>query len=291
MQIELFCLGEVMAEIRHHNDGFALSFAGDTFNTAVYAARQGANVAFATRVGKDPLSKALFKQLESESINADFVSQDDTKNIGIYAVATDSAGDRSFSYWRSDSAARQLFTKQATQFELPAAKIIYVSGITLAILHPVAREYLFAQLSKRRQEGSLICFDSNYRSQLWEDKATAQQVMLQMWQLTDIALPTMEDEIELHDYASEEEVLSCFAEKDWTRCAIKRDVRGPVVPGQQPQEYPPADTVVDTTAAGDSFNGAYLAAYLAGDSETECLTKGHMLAREVVGVAGAIMPK
>jgi 2-dehydro-3-deoxygluconokinase len=49
--------------------------------------------------------------------------------------------------------------------------------------------------------------------------------------------------------------------------------------------------VVDTTAAGDSFNGAYLAALLAGGSEADCLAGGHAMAAKVIGHPGAIIPR
>jgi 2-dehydro-3-deoxygluconokinase len=48
--------------------------------------------------------------------------------------------------------------------------------------------------------------------------------------------------------------------------------------------------VVDTTAAGDSFNGAYLAALMRGEPEAACLAAGHAMASEVIGHPGAIFP-
>ena len=76
--------------------------------------------------------------------------------------------------------------------------------------------------------------------------------------------------------------------------AIKRGVRGPLSPHLAQEDYPefaPAKRVIDTTAAGDSFNGGYFAAYLQGGDEAACLLAGHNLAAKVVGMPGAIMPK
>jgi 2-dehydro-3-deoxygluconokinase len=49
--------------------------------------------------------------------------------------------------------------------------------------------------------------------------------------------------------------------------------------------------VVDTTAAGDSFAAAYLAARLAGVDSTAAARAGHQLARTVVQHPGAIIPR
>ena len=56
-------------------------------------------------------------------------------------------------------------------------------------------------------------------------------------------------------------------------------------------EAPPAAGVVDTTAAGDSFAAAYLAARLRGAAPAEAARAGHALAGAVVRHPGAIIPR
>lgn len=294
----LLAIGEVMAEIRTSGDGgFAMGFAGDTYNTAVYAARAlgtAGEVAYLTRVGTEPLSAALMEQAAEEGIDVTHVAVDPDRNIGIYSVSTDAHGERSFHYWRADSAARRLFAVEETAMFMPQAEIIYLSGITLAILTPVARKRLVEALSKRRAEGALIAFDSNYRPKLWEDAATARAAMQALWDITDIALPSIDDEMALFGDASEEAVVERFAARSWQGIAIKRGVRGPISPHLSPDahpDFPPAKRVIDTTAAGDSFNGGYFAAFMDGADEASRLAAGHSLASRVVGTSGAIIPR
>ena len=296
--VELLSIGEAMAEIKFSPGGnFSLRFAGDTYNTSVYAAReigQRGSVAYITRVGVDPLSHSLKTQIVEEGVNISQVTSDANHNIGIYSVTTDERGERSFHYWRSNSAARRMFASDETTPDLPAARVIYLSGITMAILTPDARTRLIDTLtSKRTQEGAKIAFDSNYRPALWDDPATARAVMDRMWDITDIALPSIDDEIALTGEDNEKAVINRFAARTWDGIAIKRGSRGPVSPNLAAADHPafePAAKVVDTTAAGDSFNGAYLATYLAGAGEADRLLAGHRLASKVVGFPGAIIP-
>ena len=299
MKLHLLAIGEVMAEIRREPKiGFQLGFAGDTFNTAVYFTRQfghSARVGYCTRLGCDPLSQAFLVAAQDEGIDVSQVGFDRERMIGIYAVSTDETGERSFYYWRSNSAARRLFVSDKTLTSLPTANVIFLSAITLAILHPSARRRLITLLRDLRSRNAChVAFDSNYRPQLWENTEKARVVVGEMWQIADIALPSVDDEIALFGDADEEAVIARFSKANWRACAIKRGARGPVSPGLAREAHPefaPALNVVDTTAAGDSFNGGYLAAFLRGEDERQCLLAGHEIASRVVGARGALIER
>ena len=299
MTLHLLAIGEVMAEIRRDpTAGFRVGFAGDTFNTAVYCAREfgpSARIGYCTRIGRDPLSRAFLGAAKDEGIDVSQIGLDGDRNIGIYAVSTDDAGERSFHYWRGDSAARRLFASGEPLASLPTARVVYLSGITLAILRPSARGRLIAHLRDLRERAAChVAFDSNYRPRLWEDAAAARRSVGEMWRIADIALPSADDEIALFGDADEEAVIARFAAADWRACAIKRGALGPVSPllaRDGHPEFAPAADVVDTTAAGDSFNGGYLAALLRGEDESRCLLAGHDIASRVVGAPGALIAR
>ncbi len=291
--LRIACVGEAMVELTIDRPERQIGFAGDTLNTAIYLARalgDAGTVEFVTVLGKDALSDRMEDFIASEGVGVSRIRRDTNGKLpGIYSIAVDAAGERSFSYWRNQSAARTLFADGFAQLE--GCDLIYLSGITLAILPPEVRAALLAHLSGH---GARIAFDSNYRPRLWEDQVTARATMETAWRITDIGLPSVDDEMALFGDADAAGVLARMHAFGVTEGALKQGAAGPLPLGEALSPditFPKASRVVDTTAAGDSFNGAYLGAKLAGHNEAECLMAAHNQAAEVIGHPGAIIPK
>ncbi|NND90573.1 MAG: sugar kinase [Granulosicoccus sp.] len=302
------CIGEAMAELRigqRTEDPVELGFAGDTLNTAIYLKRlfgTSAEVAFVSVLGRDPLSRRMHKFIESERISTRDLSQSDDRLIGLYAIETDDSGERTFSYWRNQSAARTLFQKEnETDFScLAGYDVLCLSAITLAILPHEVRQQLIDELNRlRREQLTSVVFDSNYRPVLWESVEEARQTVARAWQACDIALPSVDDEQHLYGDPDEASVVSRLYSYGITRGALKRGSKGPLLLSGQGIDSPaaldistlPAVEVVDTTAAGDSFNAGYLHALLSGASEMESVLAGHQCSVRVIAHKGAIIPR
>jgi 2-dehydro-3-deoxygluconokinase len=170
--------------------------------------------------------------------------------------------------------------------------LVYLSGITLAILPDPARAALAGALAACRARGGLVAFDGNYRPRLWPGHAAARESMAAFWALADIGLPSADDEAMLWGDADAAAVRARLVAAGVRRGAVKRGAEGPLPIGWEGPlpEFPPAARVVDTTAAGDSFNGGYLAALLTGAEPPAYLRAGHDLAAKVIGYPGAIVP-
>ncbi|WP_299085701.1 PfkB family carbohydrate kinase [uncultured Ruegeria sp.] len=299
MTYRIACIGEPLAELSNGPDGLGTAFGGDTLNTAIYCARavagQDIAVSYVTAIGEDAASTAALDLMRAEGLNVDFVRQDPDRQIGIYAIQNDEHGERHFHYWRDASAARQLFaTDNSPEAQAIAqADLIYLSGITLAILSPAARDRLFAALCARRKAGGVFAFDSNMRPALWENANTAKSQTQRYWQITDIALPTLEDEAALFGDATPRDVVTRLQSLGITDGAVKHGASGPVAlnEGCEALMFEPAARVIDTTGAGDSFNGAYLAGIAQNLPDAENLMTAHRLAAQVVGHKGAILPR
>ena len=286
-------IGEAMIELSMAGDTAGVGVAGDTLNTAIYLKRSAPSihVDYITRVGQDVFSQRIVDFIASENIGTDYIQRDADGTPGLYAITTDDAGERSFTYWRDNAAARLTFvTDTGPDFSLlEQYDVIYLSGITLAIMSPSTRNALLRWLQAYRRTGGRVAYDSNYRPRLWIDIETARAANEAMWGLTDIALPSIDDEQALTGEA-EDAVVDRFLMMERTG-GLKRGERGPMcLERGNTYDFPAAESVVDTTAAGDSFNGGYLAALLTRQSQANALRAGHDLASRVIGHKGAIIP-
>ena len=292
------CIGEVMIEMTADGPDHArLGVAGDTYNTAVYLARllgNDAGVSYVTALGVDRFSERIMVQIAQNGIETSCIERREDRVPGLYAIETDETGERSFTYWRSDSAARTLFADPATVTldSLSGFDLLYLSGITLAILPDSTRQRLFAFLKQFRAKGGLVAYDSNYRPRLWPDQQTAQTVNREMYTLSDLALPSLEDERALFGDAEPQAVVDRLGEAGVRLGAVTYGAAGlwPIPETTPIPVLEPAPRVVDTTAAGDSFNAGVMAALIQGRTLTDALAGGHAQAVKVLGHEGAICP-
>lgn len=296
---QIAVIGEAMLELSHQSDtSLALSFAGDTLNFAIYLRRllspKTFDIHYVTALGSDVYSNSMLKNWQQEGINTDLVYRIKGKLPGLYLIRTDEVGERTFYFYRQNSAARELFKKAADPSQaLFSMDYFYLSGITLAILDTASRERLWILLEKAKQKGIKIIFDTNYRPSLWPDFETARKVIGQILRYVDIALPTFIDDQALFGDVTPESCAQRLFKKGIKEVIVKCGSEPAIVATIDQQESIPAcavKKVIDTTGAGDSFNAAYLAARLLGMEPSKAAQQGHQLASIVIAYPGAIIP-
>lgn len=291
-------LGECMLELVRRPDGtFTMGFGGDTLNTAVYLARLGAPVDYVTALGDDPHSESMLASWKAEGVGTALVPRVPGRVPGLYMIETDDKGERRFLYWRDTAPARDLFVlpDSPTLIEaLESYDMIYLSGISLAIWGERGREVLFPLLDRVRERGGRVVFDTNWRPRLWPNKETAQAAYDAMLRRTDIALPGVEDLRALYGDADTGAVLARVRATGVPEIVLKLEKPGCIVADVEGDVEVPCErvaTVVDTTAAGDSFSAGYLAGRLAGQAPVEAARLAHRLAAIVIQHRGAIIPR
>jgi len=290
-------IGECMIEMARDASGlWKQGVAGDTLNTAWYFRRctdeQDWSVDYFTRLGTDRYSDRIRAFLSAAGIGTAHIARDPARQPGLYLIDLD-AGERSFTYWRGQSAARLLADDEpALRAAIEAADVVYFSGITLAILAPDRREVLLSLVAGARQAGAVTVFDPNIRLRLWESEAQARRCIAAAAGAAAIALPSFDDERTLFGDETPEACARRYLASGSGEAVVKNaggdvwiaDASGPRCLSVGERVDP-----VDTTGAGDAFNGACLARRLGGADLPEAARYGHAVAREVVRHHGALV--
>lgn len=292
-------LGECMVELSPEaGDGgaplYRMGFAGDTFNTAIYMARLGDQVAYCTALGQgDPFSEGVLTAMRREGMDTQLVRQVENRLPGLYAIVLDDHGERKFHYWRERAPIRDLFSAHTADQLIEAAKasdLVYLSGVTLAVIGDIGRARLRDILAYVHSHGVAVALDFNYRPALWPSAEAARAALDGVVSACRYISLSSEDSRPL--YGREAEDLAA----DWAAAGaevVARDERHTVIvhrpDGRTATPAPPRVKAIDTTGAGDSFNAAYLSSRLAGATITEAVARAHALAGIVVCHRGAIV--
>ncbi|MDT0602522.1 sugar kinase [Thalassotalea castellviae] len=302
---KLAIIGECMIELSGQPfSPMMQNYGGDTINTAIYTSmlcNDTIDTHYVTSMGTDPLSEAIINKWQAHGVNTDFVLANADKQAGLYMIQNDANGERTFQYWRNDSAAKYLIKhekfigvlKSLNQFDA-----VYLSGISLAILSEEDCNLLLSYLAKLKANGVKFIYDSNYRPSLWTSKVHCETVNNKAYNLADLALVTFDDEALLWQDSSIEESRDRLHKLGVTTLVIKDGANGCQYSELNHNneiivfKYSTvaADKVVDTTAAGDSFNAGFLSQWLQGNSIEQSAQCGNALARQVIQQKGAIVP-
>ncbi|KKC38329.1 2-dehydro-3-deoxygluconokinase [Devosia epidermidihirudinis] len=274
---------------------YRLGYAGDTLNTAWYMRAllgQDWSVDYFTGLGDDRYSSDIRGFLDANQIGTSHIRTVPGRRPGLYMIHQQD-GDRHFTYWRDTSAAKLLADdRDALAAAVKDAKVVYFSGITLAILAPRARGRLLGAIVKARDAGAKVVFDTNIRPALWTSPRVMTAVLTAAATLCDIVLPTHTDEAPLFGDTSIDDTADRYLELGVEEVVVKDGAGEAVIAtaNERVRVAPkPGATVVDATGAGDSFNGGYLSARLAGKSLREAAENGHRVAGVVIGQKGALV--
>lgn len=291
-------IGECMIELASlGGDMMRKGFAGDTFNTAWYAEAfkpAGWTVDYFTALGDDRASGEMLDFMQAAGVGTGNIKRLPGKAPGLYMIHLDK-GERSFSYWRSVSAARQLADdKDLLATAIDRAATVYFSGITLAILPPEGRKTLMALARAARQAGKSVAFDPNIRPRLWANKDEMLSVISEAAGAASIVLPGFDDEAAHFGDGSIEDTIARYRRLGAGDVVLKDGARGATLAIGDRQVHVPAHPpreVVDTTSAGDSFNGGYLMRLAAGDDPETAARFASRLASAVIGHPGALLTR
>jgi 2-dehydro-3-deoxygluconokinase len=263
--IDILAIGEPMVEFNENEaEGGAIyrpGHGGDTSNTIIAAARQGAKTAYFTHLGDDAFGRQFLDLWDREGVNRDHVQQDQSARTGIYFV-THGPDGHEFSYYRAGSAASLVSPRDLPEGLIERAAVLHVSGISQAI-STSACDMVFEAISRAKQAGKLVSYDTNLRLRLWPIERARAIIHAAVGQC-DIALPGLDDAQQLTGLSSPEDICDFYLELGASVVALTLGKDGTMVAVKGERRLIPAKVVkaVDATGAGDTFDGAFLAEWL-----------------------------
>ncbi|MBW4967645.1 sugar kinase [Pseudoalteromonas sp. CR1] len=295
----IYFMGECMVELRAMSAAtLHQSFAGDVYNSAVYLKRCFPEVGTSviTALGQDNLSIKMRDRFKSEQLDTQLVFSHESKVPGMYYIETDEHGERSFIYWRNDSAAKKTveFLTPDCVSQLCQGDMFFFSGISLAIIDKTSRDQFWDVLKQLKDAGVKIVFDPNYRPRLWESVEDTKAQYHLAFSIADVTLPGVEDLTTLYNVHSVEAVIEYLKPYQINEIVVKNGPESVITQLDntlQSHTIIPVTTVIDTTSAGDAFNGVYLGARLSGKPIADAVQLGAKAAGAVIQQPGAIAPK
>jgi 2-dehydro-3-deoxygluconokinase len=290
---DILALGEPMVEFNQTGGegsrNYLQGFGGDTSNTAIAAARQGARVGYISAIGPDHYG-TMFRDLwNRENVDHSLVSTDHAAYTAAYFVTHGKDGHQ-FSFFRSGSAASRLAPGDVPKAAIRKAKVLHFSGISLAI-STSACDHAYAAMAAAKAGKALVSFDTNLRLRLWtQDRARA--VMSDVIGLCDICLPSYDDIVTITGLTDPDKLVDFCLTRGAKIVALKLGAEGALVAdGKQRFRIAPKPCKpVDATGAGDTFGGSFLARIVAGDGIEAAADYASMAAALSTEGYGAVEP-
>ena len=269
---------------------FVQSFGGDTSTVMIAAARQGAKTGYLTGISDDFFGDAFRRLWAEEGVDVSFCASKPGDPTGICFIDPDPKG-RKFTYARRGSASALYGPEDLPEDVIRSAKILHVSGITLAISDSM-RAAAFRAIDLVGEGGGMVSLDLNYRPKLWPSVEVAREVILSVADRAGIVFPSDDEAAMLFCADDPHAITEIFLERGAGIVAVKRGELGALVTTTSDRwDVPPVPTKpVDSAGAGDSFAGAFLAWYIeTGDARLASAKAAEVAAGTVSGL-GAVGP-
>jgi 2-dehydro-3-deoxygluconokinase len=295
MNIDLLCMGEPMLEFNQlpprldSEQQYLEGHGGDTSNTAIAAARQGATVGFIGAIGQDMPGDSFMALWAREGVDTSCVLRSERHATGVYFVTHDALGHH-FLHYRANSAAAMYASADVPEKAIAAARMLYLSGISQGI-STGACDAAFAAIDVARRNGTLVAYDTNYRPKLWPPARAAATMHAAMAQV-DYALPGVEDVRTLTGLTDPDAMLDFYLRLGPNVVVLKMGENGAYMATPEARMRIAAFPVraVDATGAGDTFCGSFLARILAGDAAADAARYAVVAAALKCRGYGAVRP-
>ena len=276
-KLDIIAIGETLVELSsigsfHDTESFSKYYGSDNLATLIAAQRLGAKTGYLTKIGNDAFEKFLIDSLHAENINTDCLSTTPEKN-GVYIIGNIHNGEKEFSYYRNKTAATKLSIDDVCEDYIKNTKFLYTTGVTQS-LSLSAKEAVKEAFYLAKKNGVTTAYDPNYTSELMT-KIDVKEAVDEVIENVDIIFLSLKQEAEaVYDITSVDKIIKYFWDLGVTTVVIKSHSEKGYYTGYNGEilfypYYTKQEEVIDTTGAGDAFNGAFLYALSIGKSPFE----------------------
>ena len=274
--LDVLTLGMMMGEVAPpragagfgDGRGLVLFPSGSMTIFALALARLGARVGLLSRVGDDDLGRWMRERVEDAGIDTDGVASVAGQLTPLALASVDTAGKKSFSYYRFAGISDPLATLRATDVPDAALRRARVFDFGEASLRsPLLRAETLMLAQRSRNLGLAVCYTPNYRAAAWGGGAgEAASVQRHALALADIALMNAEEAELLTGEVDPDAAAQRIVELGPGVAIVTVGKEGSVVAsGAGATRIPavPVDVVFDI-GAGDAFHAGFLAVWQPG---------------------------
>lgn len=267
---EVWIMGEMIVEIMRTEVGASLKDAGvfkgpyPSGAPAIFidtVARLGHSAGIIGGVGKDDFGQCLLERLTKDGVDCSKVIQSDRFATGVAFVTYFNDGSRQFIFHMGNTPAVE--PKAPNIEDLAGIKYFHVMGCSLMAEENFAAE-IVKTLHLARQAGAKISFDPNIRKELLRG-SSAISIVKEVFEHTNIFMPGIDELLMITEQTTVEEAIAkCFENPKLEWVVLKKGSKGSTIYSRNETSdigiFPVE--VVDTTGAGDSFDGAFISSLL-----------------------------
>ena len=293
-QMDVVTFGETMILFNPDTRGplryihtFHKSIAGAESNVAIALARLGHFVGWFSKVGEDEFGRYIVSTIRGEGVDVSRTTTDAKHSTGLLFKERFAHVNPNVYYYRKNSAASTLSVKDLDEDYIKNAKVLHITGITMA-LSAEARETVLKAIDVAKEAGVKISFDPNIRLKLWGIEE-ARPILLEVAKKADIIFPGIDEGKLLLGIEDPEELAQAFLAMGCSRVAVKLGKEGCYVVDGKEAHYVagyPVKQMEDSVGAGDGFAAGFLAGTLRGLPLQECAQWGNGVGAMAVLVHG-----
>jgi fructokinase len=230
---------------------------GAPANVAVAIAKLGGQSYFVGQVGQDSFGDFLEDALQQYQVNTQYLSRHATAKTALAFVMLDQTGDRSFEFYRGESADMLFAPEQITPACFSSASIFHFCSNTLT--SNFIENTTQHAVSLAKNANVIVSFDVNLRNNLWPNETVNIDCVNRFVEQADV-LKFSKEELAYLARGNEEDYIAELLAKDVSLIIMTDGPDNILYYGRDSSGVisPPKVKAVDTTAGGDAFIGSFL---------------------------------